>query len=56
MRALLRHSELDLESSRRLEAAASLTKANVPCGMAAIASDSFWIPNRVWNDGLEALT
>jgi hypothetical protein len=46
-----RHSKLDLESSRQLDAAASLTQSNLPDGIDAIASVIFWIPNQVWNDG-----
>jgi hypothetical protein len=46
-----RHSKLDLESSGRLDAEASLTQSSLPCGTDAIASVFCWIPNRVWNDG-----
>ena len=46
-----RHSKLDLESSKQLDAVASVTQSHMPCGMNAIASFIRWIPNRVWNDG-----
>jgi hypothetical protein len=47
---LPRHSKLDLESSRQLDAAASLAKPKLPFGMDAAASVICWIPNQVWND------
>jgi hypothetical protein len=54
-----RHSKLDLESRGQLDAAASLTKSELPHGMNAIAFDVGWIdlwspsvPNQVWNDEL----